>query len=86
MAAGIVSENYEPELHAIECRINAEDSQRFHAFSWKIINFHVPGGHGIGDTHVYSGYTISPFGDSMIAKLITWLKQEKRQFIKCDEL
>ena len=75
MAAGISvsGKNYEPELHAIECRINAEDSTRdFMPSPGKITNFHVPGGHGIRtDTHVYSGYTISPFYDSMIAKLIT---------------
>ena len=75
VAAGISvsGKNYEPELHAIECRINAEDSTRdFMPSPGKITNFHVPGGHGIRtDTHVYSGYTISPFYDSMIAKLIT---------------
>ncbi len=65
--------NYFPKLFSIECRINAEDP--FNDFSpspGKISNINMPGGHGIRiDTHVYSGYTISPYYDSMIAKLIT---------------
>ena len=65
--------NYFPKLFSIECRINAEDP--FNDFSpspGKISNLNMPGGHGIRiDTHVYSGYTIPPYYDSMIAKLIT---------------
>lgn len=74
VAAGIPisGKNYEPKLHAIECRINAEDP--FHNFRpspGTITNFHSPGGHGVRvDTHVYAGYTIPPNYDSMIAKLI----------------
>lgn len=75
VAAGIPisGKNYEPELHAIECRINAEDPYNdFRPSPGKITNYHAPGGHGVRiDTHVYAGYTIPPHYDSMIAKLIT---------------
>ena len=75
VAAGIEisGKNYFPQLHAIECRINAEDPfSDFRPSPGLITNFHSPGGHGIRiDTHVYANYTIPPFYDSMIAKLIT---------------
>ena len=69
----ISGQNYLPQLHAIECRINAEDpSKDFRPCPGLITNFHAPGGHGIRiDTHVYSNYMIPPFYDSMIAKVIT---------------
>ena len=69
----ISGKNYLPKLHAIECRINAEDPyNNFRPSPGKITTLHTPGGHGIRmDTHVYSGYTIPPNYDSMIAKLIT---------------
>jgi acetyl-CoA carboxylase biotin carboxylase subunit len=64
--------NYFPTMHAIECRINAEDVYNgFRPSAGKITSFHSPKGHGVRvDTHVYSGYTIPPYYDSMIAKLI----------------
>jgi len=75
VAAGIkiTGKNYYPQLHAIECRINAEDPYNdFRPSPGKITNFHAPGGHGIRiDTHVYANYIIPPNYDSMIAKLIT---------------
>jgi len=75
VAAGITisGKNYEPKLHAIECRINAEDPYNdFRPSPGKITNFHTSGGHGIRiDTHVYANYIIPPFYDSMIVKLIT---------------
>src|SRR5690554_815504 len=74
VAAGIPisGKNYEPMLHSIECRINAEDPfNNFRPSPGKITNFHAPGGHGVRvDTHVYAGYVIPPNYDSMIAKLI----------------
>ncbi|MFD2567222.1 acetyl-CoA carboxylase biotin carboxylase subunit [Pseudotenacibaculum haliotis] len=74
VAAGvpISGKNYTPNLHSIECRINAEDPHNgFRPSPGKITTFHAPGGHGIRlDTHVYSGYMIPPNYDSMIAKLI----------------
>ncbi len=65
-------ENYYPKQHAIECRINAEDPWKdFRPSPGKINSFHSSKGHGVRvDTHVYAGYTIPPFYDSMIAKLI----------------
>jgi acetyl-CoA carboxylase, biotin carboxylase subunit len=75
VAAGIPisGKNYFPNLHAIECRINAEDPYNdFRPSPGKITVLHAPGGHGVRlDTHVYAGYTIPPNYDSMIAKLIT---------------
>ena len=69
----ISGKNYDPQLHAIECRINAEDPENdFRPSPGLITNFHAPGGHGIRvDTHAYSNYMIPPYYDSMIAKLIT---------------
>jgi len=73
MGEKISGANYEPELHAIECRINAEDPYNdFRPSPGKITNLNTPGGHGVRvDSHVYAGYTIPPFYDSMIGKLIT---------------
>ncbi len=75
VAAGvpISGKNYTPQLHSIECRINAEDPYNdFRPSPGKITVLHAPGGHGVRlDTHVYAGYTIVPNYDSMIAKLIT---------------
>ena len=74
IAAGvrISGRDYEPTMHAIECRINAEDPYNdFRPSPGKITVLHVPGGHGVRvDSHVYSGYTIPPYYDSMIGKLI----------------
>ncbi|XOV65899.1 MAG: acetyl-CoA carboxylase biotin carboxylase subunit [Fluviicola sp.] len=74
LAAGdkMSGEDYYPSLHAIQCRINAEDPHNgFRPSPGKITSYHAPGGHGIRiDTHVYAGYTIPPHYDSMISKLI----------------
>ena len=75
VASGVAisGKNYTPNLHSIECRINAEDPfNDFRPSPGKITTLHSPGGHGVRlDTHVYAGYTIPPNYDSMIAKLIT---------------
>jgi acetyl-CoA carboxylase biotin carboxylase subunit len=75
IAAGmpISGKNYFPALHAIECRINAEDPyNNFRPSPGKITTLHVPGGHGVRvDSHIYAGYVIPANYDSMIAKLIT---------------
>src|SRR3954470_21721962 len=75
IAAGhpISGRNYEPQLHAIECRINAEDPYNdFRPSPGRITVLHQPGGHGVRiDSHVYAGYVIPPYYDSMIGKLIT---------------
>jgi acetyl-CoA carboxylase biotin carboxylase subunit len=74
IAAGdpISGMNYEPVGHAIECRINAEDPYNdFRPSPGRITVLHQPGGHGIRvDSHAYAGYTIPPYYDSMIAKII----------------
>ncbi len=74
VAAGIEisGRNYYPQLHAMECRINAEDvGKDFRPSPGKITNLHLPGGRGVRvDSHIYAGYTIPPNYDSMIAKLI----------------
>ncbi|MCC7003590.1 MAG: acetyl-CoA carboxylase biotin carboxylase subunit [Gemmatimonadaceae bacterium] len=75
VAAGLpMSVTETPELrgHVIECRVNAEDPARnFQPSPGKIEVFHMPGGNGVRvDTHAYAGYTVPPFYDSMIAKLI----------------
>ncbi len=73
MGERISGRNYEPKMHAIECRINAEDPYNdFRPSPGKITTLHTPGGHGVRvDSHVYVGYVIPPYYDSMIGKLIT---------------
>jgi len=57
--------------HAVECRINAEDPKKFLPSPGTITQYHAPGGPGIRvDTHIYNGYNVPPYYDSMIAKLI----------------
>jgi len=59
--------------HSIECRINAEDSETFMPSPGRIEIFHAPGGPGIRvDSHVYDGYTVPPYYDSMIGKIISY--------------
>ena len=74
VASGIElsGKNYIPKMHAMECRINAEDPRNdFRPSPGKIHSFHSPKGHGVRvDTHVYAGYDVPPYYDSMIAKLI----------------
>jgi len=58
--------------HAIECRINAEDPQKFTPSPGRITYYHPPGGPGVRvDTHIYNNYTVPPYYDSMVAKVIT---------------
>ena len=89
VAAGheISGKNYYPSLHAMECRINAEDVfNGFRPSPGKITSFHSPKGHGVRvDTHVYAGYSVPPFYDSMIAKLIC-RAQTREECIKCSVL
>src|SRR5210317_102397 len=80
----ITGKNYFPNLHSIECRINAEDPYNdFRPSPGVITTLHFPGGHGVRlDTHVYSGYVIPPHYDSMIAKLITTAQTRKEAISK----
>lgn len=88
LAAGekIVGKEYFPQLHAIQCRINAEDPYNgFRPCPGKITNYHQPGGHGIRvDTHVYAGYVIPPYYDSMISKLITVAQTREEAITKME--
>ncbi|NQX92339.1 MAG: acetyl-CoA carboxylase biotin carboxylase subunit, partial [Flavobacteriales bacterium] len=85
-AAGkpISGRNYYPKMHAIHCRINAENPARNFAPSpGKITDYHAPGGHGIRvDTHAYAGYMIPPYYDSMISKLITVAQTREEAILK----
>lgn len=69
----ISGEDYFPQMHSIECRINAEDPYNdFRPSPGRITTLHQPGGHGVRvDSHAYAGYVIPPYYDSMIGKLIT---------------
>ncbi len=73
MGEKISGADYIPANHAIECRINAEDPYNdFRPSPGRITVLHQPGGHGVRvDSHVYAGYVIPPYYDSMIGKLIT---------------
>jgi acetyl-CoA carboxylase, biotin carboxylase subunit len=86
LAAGekISGKNYIPILHAIQCRINAEDPYNdFRPSPGKITDYHSPGGHGVRiDTHVYAGYTIPPNYDSMISKLIVVAQTREEAILK----
>lgn len=71
LGLNLQQEDIEVHGHAIECRINAEDPQTFLPSAGKVENYFTPGGAGIRvDSHLYAGYSIPPFYDSMIAKLI----------------
>lgn len=80
----ISGRNYYPQLHSIEVRINAEDpGNGFRPSPGKITNLHFPGGHGVRiDSHVYAGYVIPPFYDSMIGKLIVSAQTREEAIIK----
>ena len=88
LAAGekIVGKEYFPQMHAIQCRINAEDPyNNFRPCPGKITNYHQPGGHGIRvDAHVYAGYVIPPYYDSLISKLITVAQTREEAITKME--
>ena len=66
-----IKSNMRPRGHSIECRINAEDPETFVPSPGKVERFHMPGGLGVRvDSHIYGGYTVPPYYDSMIGKLI----------------
>ncbi|MBS3915259.1 MAG: acetyl-CoA carboxylase biotin carboxylase subunit [Bacteroidetes bacterium] len=88
IAAGvpISGKDYTPQKHAIECRVNAEDVyNNFRPSPGKITNLHKPGGHGTRvDSHIYAGYTIPPYYDSMIAKLIVSAQTREEAIVKME--
>lgn len=75
----ISGQDYIPQNHSIECRINAEDPYNdFRPSPGRITVLHQPGGHGVRvDSHAYAGYVIPPYYDSMIGKLITVAQTRK---------
>lgn len=88
IAAGvpISGKDYTPQKAAIEVRINAEDIyNNFRPSPGKITVLHKPGGHGVRvDTHIYAGYTIPPYYDSMIAKLIVSAQTREEAIVKME--
>ncbi|WP_298014427.1 acetyl-CoA carboxylase biotin carboxylase subunit [uncultured Castellaniella sp.] len=71
--------------HAIECRINAEDPHKFTPSPGKVTNWHVPGGPGVRmDSHVFTGYTVPPYYDSMVAKLIAYGDDRHQALMRMD--
>ena len=88
VAAGIPisGQNYLPEKHSIECRINEEyPFNDFRQSPGKIDVLHKPGGHVIRvDSHIYAGYTIPPHYDSMIAKLIVSAQTREEAIVKME--
>jgi len=91
MPLSVKQEDVVIEGHAFECRINAEDAKTFMPSPGKVTQFHAPGGLGVRvDSHIYSGYSVPPFYDSMIAKVITHAptREEalKRMEVALDEM
>lgn len=88
IAAGqkISGKNFYPQMHAIECRINAEDPfKNFQPCPGKISYLHTPKGYGVRvDTHIYAGYTIPPYYDSMLAKVICRAKTREEAIAKME--
>jgi acetyl-CoA carboxylase, biotin carboxylase subunit len=74
----------QPRMHSIECRINAEDPyNNFRPTPGRIESLHFPGGHGVRvDSHIYQGYTIPPYYDSLVAKLITFAPKREEAIAK----
>ncbi len=69
--------------HAIECRINAENVENFMPSPGKVTHYHTPGGLGVRvDSHLYSGYSVPPYYDSMVAKLITYANSRNTAIIR----
>jgi acetyl-CoA carboxylase biotin carboxylase subunit len=69
--------------HSIECRINAEDPKTFMPSPGKITQYHAPGGLGVRvDSHIYNGYTVPSYYDSMIGKLITFADSRSKAIMK----
>lgn len=80
----VSGQNYYPNGHSIECRINAEDPYNdFRPSPGKITNINIPGGNGVRvDTHCYAGYSIPPNYDSMIAKIIVTAQTREEAIAK----
>ena len=69
--------------HSFECRINAEDPTSFLPSPGKVKLFHAPGGPGVRvDSHLYSGYSVPPFYDSLVAKLISYAETREQALVR----
>ncbi|MEC8587736.1 MAG: acetyl-CoA carboxylase biotin carboxylase subunit, partial [Pseudomonadota bacterium] len=69
--------------HSFECRINAEDPTSFLPSPGKVKLFHAPGGPGVRvDSHLYSGYSVPPFYDSLVAKLISYAESREQALVR----
>ncbi|MCH9644506.1 MAG: acetyl-CoA carboxylase biotin carboxylase subunit [Gammaproteobacteria bacterium] len=85
MPLSITQEDVTFTGHAIECRINAEDSKTFMPCPGNITQYHPAGGPGIRvDTHIYSGYRVPPYYDSMIGKLIAYAETREEAIRRMD--
>lgn len=79
----VTQEEIKLQGHSIEVRINAEDPDSFIPCPGKISYFHAPGGNGVRvDSHIYSGYTVPPFYDSLLGKIITWGPDRETAFAR----
>jgi len=79
----LTQDDVEIKGHAIECRINAEDPETFMPSPGKITQYHAAGGLGVRiDSHVYNGYNVPPYYDSMIGKVITFSENRANAIIK----
>ena len=79
----LTQDDVEIKGHAIECRINAEDPETFMPSPGKITQYHAAGGLGVRiDSHVYNGYNVPPYYDSMIGKIITFSENRANAIIK----
>ena len=83
---GFSQEDVRLRGHAIECRINAEDPDRnFMPSTGEITSFHTPGGYGVRvDSHVYAQYVVTPYYDSMLAKLIVWGRDREEALTRAE--
>ena len=83
---GFSQEDVQLRGHAIECRINAEDPARnFMPSTGEITSFHTPGGYGVRvDSHVYAQYVVTPYYDSMLAKLIVWGRDREEALTRAE--
>jgi len=77
-------EDLKPKGYAIECRINAEDPNTFMPSPGKVEELYLPGGFGVRvDTHLYCGYTVPPYYDSLLAKVICWGSNRQEAIKRC---
>ncbi len=83
MPLSVKQEDITIKGHSFECRINAEDPTSFLSSPGKVKLFHAPGGPGVRvDSHLYSGYSVPPFYDSLVAKLISYADSREQALVR----